>query len=338
MVKKSLSFLTVLFFASSLLVYPEKAFAMGLPITASSALLLDQNSRSLIYAKNVNERRAPASTTKLLTAMVVIDMLPLDGIVTIPKFAESIQPSKIYLRRGERYYVGDLVRAMLINSANDAAAVLAVAAAGSESAFAGRMNAKARSLGCRRSNFVHASGLPASNQYSTAYDMALIMRNAQRYPFIVRALKTRTAVIQSLGGRRIGLRNHNKMLWRDSREVIGKTGWTRSAKHCFVGQIGPGAFVSMLGSRSLWKDLKILVDYVFGKFWSSLKRPHKVYARKTEDIQSALKRAGYNPGSVDGKMGRSTRKALRRFQRDNGLRSDGIVGPETMKRLQPFFA
>jgi len=337
-VKKILSVITLCLFAASSVCLPEKAYAAALPITATSALLLDQNA-NLIYAKNVNERRAPASTTKILTAIVAMDMLSMDDIITIPSFAEAIQPSKIYLKRGERYYVRDLLRATLMNSANDAATVLAVAAAGSEPAFAAKMNAKARAIGCKRSKFVHASGLPAKNQYSTAYDMALIMRHSRQYPFVVETLKTRTGTISSLEGRKIALRNHNKMLWKDSREVVGKTGWTRNAKHCFVGKIGAGssgAFVSMLGSRSLWKDLKVLVDYVFSKFFGVNKRSTKTYARETEKIQLALKRAGFDPGSIDGIMGKSTRRAVRQFQKNQGLKADGIVGPATTAKLQKF--
>ncbi|HTL46586.1 MAG TPA: peptidoglycan-binding protein [Verrucomicrobiae bacterium] len=340
MTKKFFSILTCLLLTLAVVTPPETAFAATiLPITASSALLLDNNSNHLIYAKNVNEKRAPASTTKILTAMVAMDMLSLDTVVTIPKDAESIPPSKIFVRAGERYRVDDLLRATLIKSANDAATVLAIAAAGNEPSFAEMMNAKARSIGCRRSHFVHASGLPANDQYSTAYDMALIAKEAQKYDFIDRTLRIRTMTIASLDGRKIPLKNHNKMLWRDSREIVGKTGWTRTAKHCFVGQIGPqsrASFVSMLGSRSLWKDLKILVDYVFGKAFGVVKRPRSLSAVQNKEIQLALKKAGYDPGTADGVWGKSSKKALKRFQKAHGLKADGVAGPLTLEQLQKY--
>ncbi len=318
---------------------PSASAYSALPISASSAVLLDADSRQLLYAKNLNLRRAPASTTKILTSIVAAEMLPLDRVVVIPAFAESVQPSKVHLRAGERYYAKDLLRAVLMNSANDAAEVIAVAAAGSKAAFAARMTAKARSIGCTHSNFVNPSGLPDNRQYTTAYDMALIMRQVQNYPFIENTMKTRTGAIYSLDGRTIYLRNHNRMLWRESREVIGKTGWTRSAKHCFVGRIrgaNQKAYVSMLGSNNLWRDLRILVDYTSGTSVRAPRHALKLKSRREEtlEVQRALKKAGFFKGRVDGKFGPVTAKALKRFQKANGLRADGVVGKMTLAKLQ----
>jgi serine-type D-Ala-D-Ala carboxypeptidase (penicillin-binding protein 5/6) len=319
---------------------PPSAEAAAVPISAPTAILLDYNSNRIIYAKTPHLRRAPASTTKLLTAIVASQRLRMDGFVTVPKYAEKIEPSKIYVRGGEKYRVRDLIHAVLMNSANDAAEVLAVAAAGSRAEFARLMTAKAKALGCKKSNFVNPSGLPDSRQYSTAYDMALIMREAQRYPVIVQALRTRTSMIRSAKGRRIYLRNHNKMLWRDSREVLGKTGWTRAARHCFVGQINVNnrhVFVSMLGSHRLWKDLKTLVDYQFGAALVKKHQNQKLWGtQKAKDIQTALSRAGYSPGAIDGKFGPATIRAVQKFQRAHKLKPDGVVGSRTWSVLKRY--
>lgn len=315
--------------------------APAVPITAASALLLNGQGNTAYFSKTPHIKRAPASTTKILTAIVAVNHLDLDRVITIPAFVTSIEPSKIHLRPGERYYVRDLIKATLINSANDAAETLAyVAGGGSRARFANMMNAKVRAIGGKHSKFVRASGLPAANQYSTAYDMALVMREAQRYPFIVNALATRTTVIKSLSGRRIGLRNHNKMLWKNSR-VVGKTGWTRSARHCFVGVIrtsSGSAFVSMLGSRALWKDLARLVDYQFGLSYKSAKTTQKVWSNrdKNKKIQVALKKAGYYRGIVDGQIGPQTRRAVKKFQKAHKLPQTGNVGPLTTAKLQPY--
>lgn len=248
---------------------PELALAShSISINAASAILMDNQTGKILYSKTPNIKLAPASTIKILSAIVIIERLSLSHVVRVPSFAYSIEPCEIDLRGGERFYVRDLLKAMLISSANDAAEVLGYAAGcGSRQNFASLMNAKARSIGCKRSHFSKASGLPAVGQYSTAYDMALIMREAHRYPFIINALKTKTCSISSLEGRKVVLKNHNKLLFHGYDEVVGKTGWTRKAKHCFVGHMECGErklVVSLFGScnrERLWEDLKSLYHH-----------------------------------------------------------------------------
>lgn len=336
--KKTLSLSIIAFYLSAVASPPQTAWAsVNLPITAQSAVLLDQDSSQLFYSKQMNLKRAPASTTKVLTAIVGIENLALDQVVTIPKFAETIEPSKAFLKEGERYYVRDLLKLILVNSANDAAETLGVATAGSRSDFADLMNAKAQAIGCRHSHFVRASGLPAENQYSTAYDLALITKYAQNYPFLVEVMKIKTGVVYSLDGRAIFLRNHNKMLWRDKREIIGKTGWTRKAKHCFAGRIKVmqrSVSVALMGSTSMWRDLKILVDYQFGKSFTAARNTGKIWSRHdVKRMQIGLRKAGFYRGRIDGKMGPGTIKAVHHFQKSRGLTANGIVNDETWNLL-----
>lgn len=322
-------------------VIQEPAYAATMPaITAPSAVLLDYSSSRIVFSKTPYLKRAPASTTKILTAIVAMDHLNLNRVVTISSFVTAIEPSKAHLRPGEKYYARDLIRATLISSANDAAEVLGVTARGSRAGFARLMNQKTRAIGCRKSNFVNASGLPAANQYSTAYDMALIMREAQKYPFIVKTLATKSTVIASLKGRKIALRNHNRMLWRGREEVVGKTGWTRRARHCFVGEInqmGRKVFVSMLGSHRLWQDLKTLVDYQRNSSLWRIRQNEKLWGTaEIKKIQTALQRAGFNPGDIDGEIGPQTVQAIKSFQISRGLKADGVVGQETRLKLRSF--
>jgi D-alanyl-D-alanine carboxypeptidase (penicillin-binding protein 5/6) len=337
--KLSCTILSLLIAFTVILPPPRAYAAIPAGLTAASVLVMAEGSSQVIYSRGANLRRQPASTTKVLTALTAIEHLPMDRIVTIPKFIESVEPSKIHLKAGEQYYVRDLVSAALISSANDAAEALAYFGGdGSREEFANRMNAKARSVGANNSNFIRSSGLPAEGQYSTAHDMAMIMKNAYQYPFIVEALKRKGMSIQSLAGRKIYLRNHNKMLWRDSRELVGKTGWTRLAKHCFVGYIRGSSkvyFFAMLGSNSLWGDLKKILDSQTGSTLSVIHKNRKIWGRtETKRIQAALRRAGYvGVGTPDGRWGPRTVEAVVKFQQAHGISADGIVGEETRKKL-----
>lgn len=338
MLKKNLSFILIftVIFSQSL---PPKEAQAAIPITAPSAILMDFTSHRILYSKTPNLRRAPASTTKLLTSLVVAETMDLDKTVIIPGSVRKVEPSKVWLKPGERYRVRDLIRALLINSANDAADVLSYYAGnGSRARFAQMMNEKARAIGCRDSNFVNASGLPASNQYSTAYDMALIMSEFQKSPFLVKTLATPRTKIQSLGGRNINLKNHNKMLFRGHKEIVGKTGWTRTAKHCFVGQINlynRTVFISMLGSHRLWKDVKALFDFQFGSSFKK-KANERRWGAKAREIQVALKNAGFYTGEITGDFNPATIQAIKQFQKNNRMKADGVVGSKTWRKLRSF--
>ncbi|MBU9888654.1 MAG: peptidoglycan-binding protein, partial [Candidatus Omnitrophica bacterium] len=212
----------------------------------------------------------------------------------------------------------------------------------SRPAFARLMNRKVRQIGGKNSHFVNPSGLPASGQYSTAHDLAPIIMAAFRYPYIFQPLKPRSAVISSRGGRKISLVNCNKMLWRTS-GVIGKTGWTRRARHCFAGRVsapGKEIFVGIMGSARrayLWSDLRAIAAYGTGQQLKPIKSTAQLPSRtKTREIQKALQKAGYFKGSPTGFYGKRTRQAVRRFQKAKGLRVDGIVGPRTWKKLGAY--
>lgn len=324
---------------SSGIVLASPAMAV-LPITARSAILIDLGTQRIIYAKAPHVKHSPASTTKVMTALVVLERMSPEAVVRIPRWVSSIEPSKADLRPGEHYRVRDLVHAALISSANDAAEVLSVAAAGSRGQFAQWMNRKARRIGCRDTHFTNASGLPSGSPYSSSYDLVLIMREARKNSFIVDSLGRKYHSIQSLEGRKIFLKNHNKLLWRSHQTVIGKTGYTLKGRHCFVGRIqwgGREVLVSLLGSHTLWRDLKVLLDYQFGAAFYRIYKNRRLYSRKkTRKIQTALQRAGFSPGSPDGQFGFRTLHAVELFQKANGLSPDGIVHTSTCRKLTRF--
>lgn len=337
---KPISFFAAVFLTAQS-VFPLPVFAgPSIPVTAASVVLMDSATRQIIYSKTPNLRRAPASTTKLLTALVAVERMDLNAVVTIPAYIEKIPPSKIHLRRGERFRVRELIRAVLISSANDAAEALAYAGGGgSRYKFMEWMNQKARSLGCKQSHWINPSGLPGQGQYSTAADMALIMNEVRRSPFLVQTLQTKNLLIKSASGRKVFLRNHNRML---GEQVIGKTGWTRLARHCFVGEFTVGSrkvMVSMLGSRGLWRDLRTLVNSQRGPSWINRKKNLRKAAAPVKTnavIQRALRKAGYYNGPINGKIGPLTTKSIKRFQKAKGIQQTGSVGPQTWNALRVF--
>ena len=307
-------------------------------LTAPSAILIDPGTDRILYSRAPHRKQSPASTAKVMTALVVLNSLPLDQWVTVSSQVEDAEPSKLYLKGGERLRVRDLIKAVLMKSANDAAVALAIEVAGSEWSFAQRMTEKARQLGAVNTHFSNASGLPAEDQYSTVYDLAIVMREAMKKDFIVSTMKQKNTTITSSNGKRYYIKSHNKMLWREQK-VIGKTGWTRRSKHCFVGLIEEGsreAIVSVLGSRKLWIDLASLVEQVTGVRRSSKMLSYGSRGQEVERLQMALRQLGYFKGEATGYYGPVTKRAVARFQRAQQIPADGVVGLKTKEALAPY--
>ena len=239
-------------------------------ISARAAIFSDSTKVKRLYGKSVHTKVLPASTTKVMTALVVMQHLPLDRYITVSKRATQVQPTKADLVPGEKYKVRDLLYAILIKSANDASVVLAEAVAGSEQKFVGMMNKKAKQIGAKHTRFANSHGLPSAKgtQYTTAYDMYLIFRKALKYPFFRSAIKYKYRVIRSDKGRKIKLKSHNKILFFNwKKKIYGKTGYTKAAKSCFVGTIQKGKstlIIAVFGCSRRWTDIKHIVSYYGG--------------------------------------------------------------------------
>jgi serine-type D-Ala-D-Ala carboxypeptidase (penicillin-binding protein 5/6) len=238
----------------------------GYCVTCDSAIFSNSSTGTRLYGKDVDQRVYPASTTKVMTALLVMERLSLDQYVTVNPSAINVQPSIIAVRPGERYTVRDLLYAILLNSANDASIVLAEAVAGSENNFVQLMNQRARQIGAGHTQFANSNGLPSGRQaqYTTAYDMYLIFRQALKYPLFEQIMRTKIKAIYSQGGRKIYLRNHNKLLFKGwDREIFGKTGYTRSARSCFIGALqhkGHTYIIGVFGCNKRWTDIKHIVS------------------------------------------------------------------------------
>jgi D-alanyl-D-alanine carboxypeptidase (penicillin-binding protein 5/6) len=239
-----------------------------LHVTARAAMIMDADSGTVLWARNPDVELPPASTTKVMTAILALESDELGR--SFPASAEAcrVEPTKVNLRPGQRLNLEDLVYAILLNSANDASIVIAESLAGSVPAFADRMNARARQLGALHTRFVNPHGLTADGHYSTVRDLATMFRHGLEVPKFRTILGTKSVTVGVDGGRRqIALHSHNRLLEGYRIPVIGKTGYTVAAKKCFVGAgtfDGRELIVAVLGSSNLWGDTKRLFEFGFG--------------------------------------------------------------------------
>ena len=247
-------------------------------VAARAAVLMNADTGEILFAKEPHLRLPPASTTKVLTALLTMERLDPNSRVQASPQAASTAPSRIGLRAGETASTQDLLYGLLLKSGNDAAETLAEAAGGSVYGFADLMNAKAWQIGARDSHFMNPHGLPDEEHYSTAYDMALIFRHAMNYAMFSDIVRTRSATLRIDSGqgpygdsRLVQVVNHNRLLSSYEGTRGGKTGFTLKARRCFVGEVDRGGtrlIVSIMNSPNsgtLWQDARTLLDYGFAR-------------------------------------------------------------------------
>lgn len=236
--------------------------------SACGGVVIEQSSKRVLLDENMNVRCYPASTTKVLTALVVLERLPIDRVVTVPKQAEGVEGSSIYLRAGQKITVGDLLLGLMLRSGNDSAVTLAIATAGSVEAFAQLMNDTARELGANSSNFVNPHGLHDDNHYTTAYDLALITAKAYENSDFRRIVSTSKAKI-TIDGEAHYIGNKNKMLTLYEGANGVKTGYTKKSGRCLVSGASRGGMqlISVvLNYNDMWNDSMRLLNYGFDNY------------------------------------------------------------------------
>ncbi|MGD2278466.1 MAG: serine hydrolase [Candidatus Omnitrophota bacterium] len=233
----------------------------SISVNAGSAVITDARKDETLFSKNAGVKHPPASTAKVMTAIVAIENSSLGRRTSPSKRAVSVEPTVAGLKPGVKYSVKDLIAAILIKSANDAAITLAEGVSGSEEEFVKLMNKKARELGMADTYFANSSGLPTGKKdsnYTTARDLTKMMRYALRYRVITRLMSKKTAVIYGSDGKKIFLKTHNKALLRNPRAPWGKTGYTHEARRTFVGinpSMRPCIIIAVLKSDRLWSDI-----------------------------------------------------------------------------------
>ncbi len=229
------------------------------PIMAASYILIDARNGAVLAARNADTVRHVASTQKLLTALIVAEAGNLDKPVRVSASDVAVEPSKLGVKPGEVYTRRQLLIAFLVKSSNDVANVLARDNAGSTSAFAAKMTAKARALGAGTSSFRNAHGLTAKGQYSTARDMARIGMAAYRNPVIRDAVRRKYFTFRYANGRTVTLENTNEILGRMAECDGMKTGYTVPAGRCLISTAhtwNKDVMLVQLGTKTkyIWND------------------------------------------------------------------------------------
>ena len=239
--------------------------ASAICVSAKHAILLDAVTGDVLFEKDADVQTPMASTTKIATAIAVIEALPLDTVVAIPKEAVGVEGTSAYFKEGETLSVCDLLHALLLSSANDAAVALAIACDGDISSFAARMNRLASDLSLTNTHFENPHGLPSDDHYTTARELALISAYAMSNPAFAEIVGKRSYTCRSSEAVHV-FRNHNKLLSFSSDAIGVKTGYTKKSGRCLVGAAekdGARLISVTLSAPNDWQDHLSLFQYGF---------------------------------------------------------------------------
>lgn len=245
---------------AAVLFFPMEAKA----VSAEHAYVLDTVSGRVLYEKNANERSLIASTTKIMTALIVCEQCNVLDRMRIPKEAVGIEGSSMYLKEGEVLTLQELLYGLMLSSGNDAAVALAIYCGGTVEGFAEMMNDKARLLGMQNTHFENPNGLDSPGHYSTARDLAVLAAYAMENPIFYKTVSAKTVKV----GERY-LTNHNKLLWRVPGADGVKTGYTKAAGRILVSSAsreGRRIVAVTINAPDDWNDHARLLEEGFARY------------------------------------------------------------------------
>lgn len=236
-------------------------------VNGHGALVMEMKSGQVLWSKNSQERLYPASTTKILTALLVIEKAKMDDLVTVSGNAFGVEGSSIYLNEGEQETVEDMLYALMLVSANDVAVALAEHVSGSVEAFVKLMNERAQQLGAKNSHFVNPHGLHDPDHYTTPHDLALIARAAMANATFRQIVKTEERLMPWPGQPwQRELYNHNRLLSSYDGMMGVKNGFTDEAMQTFVGAAkrqNHEILSVIMKTDHIWEDTQALLDHGF---------------------------------------------------------------------------
>ena len=270
---------------AAVLIFPVKGYALS----AEKAILADAATGRILYEKNADSRSLIASTTKIMTALIVCEQCNVLDRMMIPKEAVGIEGSSMYLEEGEILTIQELLYGLMLSSGNDAAVALAIYCGGTVEGFVQLMNDKAHRLGMENTHFVNPHGLDAPDHYSTARDMAVLAAYAMNNPIFARTVSAKTVTV----GQRY-LRNHNKLLWQVEGADGVKTGFTKAAGRILVSSAvrqGRRLIAVTINAPDDWNDHQKLLEQGFSEY-----RPQTLVQQG--EILGMLEIAGGEAGEV----------------------------------------
>ena len=238
-------------------------------ISASGAIVMDVTTGRILYEKNIHEKKPMASTTKIMTALVALEESDLNEMITVPRSAVGVEGSSIYLEHDEKVKMKDLLYGLMLRSGNDSAVAIATHIGGNIEKFADMMNRKAKSIGALNTNFKNPHGLHHKEHYTTAYDLALITREALKNEDFKQIVRTKLWVAEREGVKYFY--NKNKTLLELEGGDGVKTGFTKASGRCLVTSAtrdGMQLISVVLNAPNWFEDSYHLLNYSFEQYQS----------------------------------------------------------------------
>ncbi len=264
---------TALLLASLFLLFSLTLPTQALSLSAQSAVLIDARDGKILYEKDADTPRPMASTTKIMTALVALENGDVNEMIDIPDEAVGVEGSSIYLQKGERMTLLELLYALLLQSANDAAVAIAVGVGGSVPDFARMMNEKAIELGLTSTHFENPNGLDADGHVTTARELAILTAEALKNPTFAEIVSTYKRKISGPdGGVRLVV-NHNKLLNMYDGCVGVKTGFTKKSGRCLVSAACRESLTLVavtLSAPDDWRDHTALLNYGYENYYCEI--------------------------------------------------------------------
>ena len=274
---KKLLTIFVLLLSLFILLPSPTSYASSIEFDAKACILLDYHTGKVLYEKNSDEKYPVASIVKLMTILITLEnidngTISIDDKVIASSNASSMGGSQVFIEEGGEYTIGDILKSVIMSSANDGSVVLAETIAGSEENFAIMMNKKAVELGLKNTNYSNCTGLPTTNQYSSARDCAIILKEVSKYDLYHKYSGVWIDKLSHPKGRETELVNTNKLIRYYKGCIGGKTGSTDEAGYCLsaVAQRGEMKLIAVVlgtnSSKERFAQTSKLLDYGFNNF------------------------------------------------------------------------